>query len=163
MNRFIKNACQYTNFLHFPNCFNNWRNFGLHWNILHFQTCSNLSTNFFTQNGVVAKPFETVLWNFAWKNRRSCAFKWYKTKFLHINALRAIKVSFVAVVIDGRVEQMLDSGSWREMIFDQRYDWESERPDLGAYLGLERPDLASEKPERHGLGFQLRTMVWGLG
>ena len=58
---------------------------------------------------------------------------------------------------------MLDLGSWfegwRDLILGQRSDWESERPDLGAYLGLERPDLATAKPERHGLGFELRSMV----
>ena len=103
MTRFVKNTCEYTNFFHFLNCFNNWRNFGLYWNISLFQTCSNLSSNFFTQKGVVAKPFEPELWNCAWKNHRSCAFRRYKAKFLNINALPTIKVPFVAVVIDCRV------------------------------------------------------------
>ena len=102
-----KNTCQYINFLYFSNLLNNWKNMRLHWNILLLKTCSNLSSNFFTPKGVVAKPFELELWNFAWKNRRSCTFRWYNAEFLNIIVLRTIKVSFVAVVIDGRVRHIL--------------------------------------------------------
>ena len=54
-------------------------------------------------NHVETKPLEPVLWNFAWKNCSLYAFRWYKTEFGNMNISGPIKVSFVAVVIDGRV------------------------------------------------------------
>ena len=55
------------------------------------------------RNHVKSKPLEPVLWNFAWKNRRLCAFRWYKAELRNMNILGTIKVSFVAVVFDDRV------------------------------------------------------------
>ena len=72
-------------------------------NISKFRICLNLASNFFSQKGVVAKPFEPVLWNFAWKNRGSCAVRQPQSEYLKTNIFGAIKVPFVAVVIDGRV------------------------------------------------------------
>ena len=54
---------------------------------------------------IAAKPFEPEFWNFAWKNGRSCAIRRYKAEFFNMNISGAIKVSFVTVVIDGRVNQ----------------------------------------------------------
>ena len=55
------------------------------------------------RNHVKSKPLEQVLWNFAWKNRRLCAFRWYKAELPNMSILGTIKVSFVAVVFDDRV------------------------------------------------------------
>ena len=56
------------------------------------------------KNHVETKPLEPVLWNFAWKNGRLCAFRWYKTELLILSILSKIKVPFVTVVFDDRVE-----------------------------------------------------------
>ena len=55
------------------------------------------------ENNVETKLLEPALWNFAWKNGRLCAFRWYKAEFLIMNTLSIIKVSFVTVVFDDRV------------------------------------------------------------
>ena len=103
MTRLVKNTCWYINFFHFSKFFHNRKNLSKHFNIFKFKICLNLPSNFFIQIGVVAKPFEPVLWNFAWQNGRSCAFRRNKVEFFNINTLCTIKVSFVTVVIDGRV------------------------------------------------------------
>ena len=55
-------------------------------------------------NHVETKPLEPVLWNFAWINGRLYAFRWYKAEFLNIDTLSVIKISFVTVVFDDRVD-----------------------------------------------------------
>ena len=57
-------------------------------------------------NHVETKPLEPVLWNFAWKSRRLCAFRWYKANFCNVDNLGTIKVSLVAVVFDDRVHSL---------------------------------------------------------
>ena len=106
--RLVKNICWYINFFHFSKYFHNRINFSKHFNISKFKICLNLLSRFFIQIGVVAKPFEPVLWNFAWQNGRSCAFRGNKAEFFNINTLCTIKVSFVTVVIDGRVLFLID-------------------------------------------------------
>ena len=103
MARLVKNTCWYINFLHFAEFVHNIKNLSKHSNIFKIKICSNLPNNFFIQMGIVAKPFELEYWNFAWKNGRSYTVRRYKAEFFNINTLRAIKVSFVTVVIDGRV------------------------------------------------------------
>ena len=101
MTRLVKNNCWYINFFHFSKFFHKRKDLSKHFNIFKFKICLYLPSNFFIQIGVVAKPFEPVLWNFAWQNSRSCAFRWNKAKFFNIDTLCTIKVSFVTV--DGRV------------------------------------------------------------
>ena len=65
------------------------------------------------ENHVETKSLELVLWNFAWKNGRLCAFRWYKAKFFNMNTLSIMKVSFVTVVIDDRAVKIfsqIDAG-----------------------------------------------------
>ena len=90
-------------FFSFFKIFHNRKNLSKHFSIFEFKICLYLPSNFFIQIGVVAKPFEPVLWNFAWQNGRSCAFRRNKAEFFNINTLCTIKVSFVTVVTDGRV------------------------------------------------------------
>ena len=103
MTRLVKNICWYINFFHFSKYFCNRINFSKHFNIFKFKICLNLLSSFFIQIHVVAKQFEPVLWNFAWQNGRSRAFRKNKAEFFNINTLCTIKVSFVTVVTDGRV------------------------------------------------------------
>ena len=56
------------------------------------------------QYHVETKPLGQVLWNFARTNRRLCALRQYKSKFLIIDTFSTGKVLLVAVVFDDRVE-----------------------------------------------------------
>ena len=103
MTRLVKNTCWYINLFYFSKFFHKRKNLSKHFSIFEFKICLYLPSNFFIQIGVVAKPFEPVLWNFAWQNGRSCAFRRNKAEFFNINTLCTIKVSFVTVVTDGRV------------------------------------------------------------
>ena len=62
------------------------------------------------RNHVKSKPLEPVLWNFASKNHKLCAFRWYKAELHNMSILGTIKVSFVAVVFDDRVHNILKKG-----------------------------------------------------
>ena len=57
----------------------------------------------FTQNYVEAKLLEPLLWNFAWINGRSCAFRQNQSGCPNVNTLGTIKVLLVAVAFENRV------------------------------------------------------------
>ena len=58
----------------------------------------------FTQNYVEAKLLEPLLWNFAWINGRSCAFRQNQSGYPNVNTLGTIKVLLVAVAFENRVK-----------------------------------------------------------
>ena len=60
----------------------------------------------FTQNYVEAKLLEPLLWNFAWVNGRSCAFRQNQSGYPNVNTLGTIKVLLVAVAFEIRVLQL---------------------------------------------------------
>ena len=44
----------------------------------HSKPAQTFPAPFSLKKGMVAKPFEPVIWNLAWKNRNSCAFRQFQ-------------------------------------------------------------------------------------
>ena len=68
-----------------------------------FKKSSHRVFHIFIQNYVEAKPLEPVLWNFAWRNGRLCAFRQIQSEFPKTNTLGAIKVLLVTLAFESRV------------------------------------------------------------
>ena len=70
-----------------------------------FKKSSHRVFHIFIQNYVEAKPLEPVLWNFAWRNGRLCAFRQIQSEFPKTNTLGAIKVLLVTLAFESRVDK----------------------------------------------------------
>ena len=106
--RYIKKdnyLCLKTNLAIFTWFLEKWNHFKV-WGSFNqsFWGASHGAYYIFTQNYVEAKLLELLLWNFAWINGRSCAFRQNQSGYPNVNTFGTIKVLLVAVAFESRVK-----------------------------------------------------------